>query len=348
LFVGKRKKGVLSRQMQQWEDEMSARLSGQKIPPKYWEFPELEKGSIHQHCGYCVDINCLKTLNVESLFTESDFASSCGMTLCKWNCGAKYHTCKSSEHLIICPTYEEPDEFDWILRGVTDDFQNHSIGNFLIKTSRKKKAMEKQQVLAYKSKCIGDLWLGPEKLSNPSNLKRKQHVVPTPPKLVLKDNQNVTLNGMSLNIDIEKEARHQMKPKNMYTFVCGKSFRRDEYANHMKNVHDDIMGGLSNWIEQRCPLASYGCAFSSRLWYPISHGNLARREKSFSTSIVFSPVVESFGTSLIQQTPSMVALESNRNNPGIYSASSHSYKKSLADLPLEILYQILEHLDPLW
>lgn len=182
--------------MQQWEDEMTARLSGKKIPPKYWDFPELERGGIHKHCAYCVDINCAKTLNIESLFTEFDVASSCGMTLCKWNCGAKYHSCKSSEHLLICPTYEEPDEFDWILRGVTEDFQDHKIESNRVKTSRKKKAIGNQQVIEYKSKCIGDLFLGPGRPANQISLKRKQEAAPRPPKLSLKENEKCTMNGI--------------------------------------------------------------------------------------------------------------------------------------------------------
>ena len=50
--------------MQQWQDELTLSLLGQKIPPKYWDFPELEKGNIHKHCAYCVDMSCSKTLNI--------------------------------------------------------------------------------------------------------------------------------------------------------------------------------------------------------------------------------------------------------------------------------------------
>ena len=56
--TGKRNKSKLSNQMQQWQEEMNLRFSGKKVPPKYWEYPELEKGNIHKHCAYCIDIHC--------------------------------------------------------------------------------------------------------------------------------------------------------------------------------------------------------------------------------------------------------------------------------------------------
>ena len=69
--TGKRNKSKLSNQMQQWQEEMNLRFSGKKVPPKYWEYPELEKGNIHKHCAYCIDIHCPKTLNLDSLFMRS-------------------------------------------------------------------------------------------------------------------------------------------------------------------------------------------------------------------------------------------------------------------------------------
>ena len=34
-------------------------------------------------------------------------------------CGARFHNCKSSEHLMICPKYEVPDEYEWMFRGMS-------------------------------------------------------------------------------------------------------------------------------------------------------------------------------------------------------------------------------------
>ena len=329
--------------MQQWQEQTRQRLSGKKILPKYWEFPEQEKGNIHKHCAYCIDINCAKTLNIDFLFTEYDVDSSCGVISCSWNCGAKYHACKSTEHLMICRTYEEPDEFDWIIRGVSNDFES-----IKIKTGRQKKAAlaKQQQVMETKSKCIGDLLMGPERLIKKTSLAQEDKVVPDPP-LVLLDDTSVTINKLSLELNIEKEARHQNKPINMYTFVCGKSFRRDEYMHHMKNVHDDIMGGLTNWIQTRCPLASYGCGFSTTLWRPTYSSSFMEPEKALNLNLVFNPFIDSFGLTTAQLMSSVGTINNRKENRKRFTSfCSNSHTKTLLDLPYEILYEIIEYLDP--
>ena len=50
-----------------------------------------------------------------------------------------------------------------------------------------------------------------------------------------------------LDIRLETVTRLQTKPRAMYTFVCAQDFRRDEYAWHSQNVHNDIHGGLNSW-----------------------------------------------------------------------------------------------------
>ncbi|XP_024146897.1 F-box only protein 30 [Oryzias melastigma] len=58
----------------------------------------------------------------------------------------------------------------------------------------------------------------------------------------------------------------------MFPFVCGQSFRRDQFSSHFRNVHGDIHAGLNGWMEHRCPLAYYGCTFSQRRFYPSCQG----------------------------------------------------------------------------
>lgn len=62
--------------------------------------------------------------------------------------------------------------------------------------------------------------------------------------------------------------RHQ----HTFPFVCGQSFRRDQFSSHFTNVHGDIHAGLNGWMEHRCPLAYYGCTFSQRRFYPSAEG----------------------------------------------------------------------------
>ncbi|CAI9717912.1 F-box only protein 30-like [Octopus vulgaris] len=98
--------------------------------------------------------------------------------------------------------------------------------------------------------------------------------------------QTVKLNellGVSLNI--ECMTRYQPKPRSMFTFLCAQEFRRDEYAWHYKNVHNDIHCGLNGWLEQRCPLAHSGCTFSFCRFYP----------DQVNYKIIHSSLVESFG-----------------------------------------------------
>ncbi|PIK36413.1 putative F-box only protein 30-like [Apostichopus japonicus] len=92
-------------------------------------------------------------------------------------------------------------------------------------------------------------------------------------------------NSLGLDLSMESITRYQTKPDSMYTFLCAQEFRRDEFANHFKNVHSDIHGGLNGWLEQRCPLAPYGCTYSQRRFYPGVHG----------AKIIHSQKLESFG-----------------------------------------------------
>ena len=79
---------------------------------------------------------------------------------------------------------------------------------------------------------------------------------PNPPAVPL-------LSTLGLDLSIECIPRYQNKPKSMYTFVCAQDFRRDQYADHYRNWHSDIHGGLDGWLEQRCPLARWVTCLNS-------------------------------------------------------------------------------------
>ncbi|CAH2283235.1 F-box only 30 [Pelobates cultripes] len=78
---------------------------------------------------------------------------------------------------------------------------------------------------------------------------------------------------LGLDLVLEYVARYQTKQRSMFTFVCGQLFRRDEFSSHFKNVHGDIHAGLNGWMEQRCPLAYYGCTYSQRRFCPSTQGS---------------------------------------------------------------------------
>ncbi|KAM4694860.1 F-box only protein 30 isoform 1-T4 [Discoglossus pictus] len=90
---------------------------------------------------------------------------------------------------------------------------------------------------------------------------------------------------LGLDLVLECFARYQTKQRSMFTFVCGQLFRRDEFSSHFKNVHSDIHAGLNGWMEQRCPLAYYGCKYSQRRFCPTTQGS----------KIIYDSHLRSFG-----------------------------------------------------
>lgn len=116
---------------------------------------------------------------------------------------------------------------------------------------------------------------------------------------------------LGLDLVLECVARYQTKQRSMFTFVCGQLFRRDEFSSHFKNVHGDIHAGLNGWMEQRCPLAYYGCTYSQRRFCPSTQGSKIihdRHLKSFGVqphlpddlestkSTAFGPLVDHFSS----------------------------------------------------
>ncbi|XP_069462822.1 F-box only protein 30 isoform X2 [Ambystoma mexicanum] len=129
---------------------------------------------------------------------------------------------------------------------------------------------------------------------------------------------------LGLDLVLECVARYQTKQRSMFTFVCGQLFRRDEFSSHFKNVHGDIHAGLNGWMEQRCPLAYYGCTYSQRRFCPSTQGSKIihdRHLKSFGVQPCFSVPLE-YCVSLFS-----------------------SYSDHLSGLPFEILQHIAGFLD---
>lgn len=92
---------------------------------------------------------------------------------------------------------------------------------------------------------------------------------------------------LGLDLTMHFISSYQQKPLKMFTFLCGREFRRDEYPWHVKNYHSDIQCNLNNWFEQRCPLSYLGCTYAFQRFRP----------KIPSGTIVHSPILQSFGLS---------------------------------------------------
>uniref|UniRef100_A0A4W4E8C4 F-box protein 40, tandem duplicate 1 n=1 Tax=Electrophorus electricus TaxID=8005 RepID=A0A4W4E8C4_ELEEL len=97
-----------------------------------------------------------------------------------------------------------------------------------------------------------------------------------------------------LHVQIQTESvtnRHN-KSSSAFTYLCGHSFRRDEFPYHFKNVHSDIQTCLNGWFEERCPLAYLGCTFSQRRLRPSKHRAMISYNKDLST-LTLRPEVSS-------------------------------------------------------
>ena len=131
---------------------------------------------------------------------------------------------------------------------------------------------------------------------------------------------NSLTNELGLNVIIETIPKFQ-KNYPMYSIPCNVDLRRDQYCSHFKNVHDDIHGGLNYWIQQRCPLAQYGCPFIRRRFSPGSKGG----------RLVFDHEIDNFG----------VIPEKAQINLTL----KHETDFHLLSLPLELIERIAFYLD---
>uniref|UniRef100_H3DPQ7 F-box protein 30a n=1 Tax=Tetraodon nigroviridis TaxID=99883 RepID=H3DPQ7_TETNG len=133
---------------------------------------------------------------------------------------------------------------------------------------------------------------------------------------------------LRLDLVLECVARYQTKQRSMFTFVCGQLFRRDEFSSHFKNVHGDIHAGLNGWMEQRCPLAYYGCTYSQRRFCPSVQG----------FRIIHDRHLGSFGIQPGAATKPGGSLSRRGSRPG-------SPPDQLSRLPFEVLQHVASFLD---
>ncbi|KAK1792952.1 hypothetical protein P4O66_001675 [Electrophorus voltai] len=133
---------------------------------------------------------------------------------------------------------------------------------------------------------------------------------------------------LRLDLVLECVARYQTKQRSMFTFVCGQLFRRDEFSSHFKNVHGDIHAGLNGWMEQRCPLAFYGCTYSQRRFCPSVQGS----------RIIHDSYLGSFGVQ-----SDLAACQGEHLYRTICQYGSHC--DHLSSLPFELLQHVASFLD---
>jgi len=88
---------------------------------------------------------------------------------------------------------------------------------------------------------------------------------------------------LAVDLNIEVCSRYTLRDPSLYSFICAQLFRRDEYMQHVQDVHSVIHDAIDHWLEVRCPLAHCGCTFSMHRRLPSG------------ANIIFSPLLESLG-----------------------------------------------------
>ena len=220
------------KQSKRWQQDVDSAIArtGQPIPKKYWEYPELEKGNIHDHCAYCYDLNCEKRnrlLMDDSDEGAEDWTQCCQVVECQWQCGASYHHCKAFEHKMICPTYEEEGEFDWMRRQPG------------MKAFKPKKEKSPPPL-----KPFPDLLQGSTLCPHVPRLRRGIPPPPPPPPNLSQ--------VMRFDIKMETVTKLQQKPRAMFTFLCGQDFRRDQWESHSRLTFLEEKHFSSHSLFQEC------------------------------------------------------------------------------------------------
>ncbi|KHJ43603.1 F-box domain protein [Trichuris suis] len=124
--------------------------------------------------------------------------------------------------------------------------------------------------------------------------------------------------GLQLSLTTEFQAMHRPKASNSVTVRCGQLLRRDQYSDHAKSVHADVVNSME-WMLARCPMYLHGCDMMVTRVLPAK-GRLLYSEWS----------------------DSLVLRHDCEPRP---AAAMGSKAPTLTDLPVEVLQTILTQLD---
>jgi len=139
--------------------------------------------------------------------------------------------------------------------------------------------------------------------------------------------------GGALHMQLQAEAvtRRHNKSTSVFSFMCGHSFRRDEYRSHFKNAHADVQSGINGWFEQRCPLAYLGCTFAQERLRPSGCCPARVRYHAGLGALSLQPVCH----------PSL--LDGRKSESPVRKRARNL--DPLSRLPFEVLVQVVGYLD---
>ncbi|XP_029304223.1 F-box only protein 40-like isoform X2 [Cottoperca gobio] len=145
---------------------------------------------------------------------------------------------------------------------------------------------------------------------------------------------------LKLHLDLQSERVNSRNTRDScaFTFLCGHTFHRREFATHFRNVHSDIQTSLSGWFEQRCPLSYLGCTYSQRRFQPSTHKATVSYNQQLR-SFNLRPTLASVGDASQPSRSSEDSSTAQRRRGG--------GGDSLSLLPYEVLCHMISFLDSL-
>ncbi|XP_038565349.1 F-box only protein 40-like [Micropterus salmoides] len=148
---------------------------------------------------------------------------------------------------------------------------------------------------------------------------------------------------LKLHLQLQAESvnsRHN-RASCVFTYVCGHTFHRREFATHFRNIHSDIQTCLSGWFMQRCPLAYLGCTYSQRRFRPSTHEATVSYNQQLRSFNLRPTLVTSVGDA--SQPPRSTADSSTAQRKRI--GQTGGGEDSLSSLPYEVLCHMASFLD---
>ncbi|XP_075887956.1 F-box only protein 40-like [Nelusetta ayraudi] len=151
---------------------------------------------------------------------------------------------------------------------------------------------------------------------------------------------------LHLQLQVESVTSRHHKASSAFTFLCGHTFQRREYASHYKNAHSDIQMGVNGWFEQRCPLAYLGCTYSQRRFRPSTHDAYVNFHEDLGC-FSLHPTIPFALAETSQQPTSSVDTSSSAQATGREGGGETGGVDWLSLLPFEVLCHMAAFLDSL-
>ncbi|XP_074468142.1 F-box only protein 40-like [Sebastes fasciatus] len=146
-----------------------------------------------------------------------------------------------------------------------------------------------------------------------------------------------------LQLQSERVNSRNTRANCVFTFLCGHTFHRKEFAAHFRNVHSDIQTSLSGWFEQRCPLSYLGCTYSQRRFQPSTH----KATVSYNQHLRIFNLRPTLEASVVDASQPSRSSEDSSTAQRKRGRLARGGEDSLSLLPYEVLCHMASFLDSL-